>query len=147
MLIRDTAAMAASASPRKPIVPTRSRSSRLAILLVAWRSSASGSSSFRCRRRRRHADAPHAACSSCTSTARRARVHGVLEHFLEHRGGTLDHLAGGDLVDEVVGEFGNVPFIKNNLTAVIFAIIGISVLPLAIGWWQHRRGVAAAQKA
>ena len=42
--------------------------------------------------------------------------------------------------------FGNVPFIKNNLTAVILAIIGISLLPLVIGWWQHRRGVLAAQK-
>ena len=41
---------------------------------------------------------------------------------------------------------GNVPFIKNNRTAVSLAIIGISLLPLVIGWWQHRRGVLAAQK-
>ena len=43
----DTSAieqMAASASPRKPMVPTDSRSARLAILLVAWRLSAVGSS-------------------------------------------------------------------------------------------------------
>ncbi|EWS52528.1 hypothetical protein X551_04685 [Methylibium sp. T29] len=40
----DTAAMAASASPRKPIVDTFSSSSSEAILLVAWRLSASGSS-------------------------------------------------------------------------------------------------------
>ena len=32
------------------------------------------------------------------------KVHGVLEHLLEHRGGPLDDLAGGDLVDEMVGE-------------------------------------------
>ena len=37
-------AMAASASPRNPMVPTDSRSDRLAILLVAWRLSAVGSS-------------------------------------------------------------------------------------------------------
>lgn len=34
--------------------------------------------------------------------------------------------------------FGNVPFIKQNLTAVIFGIIGVSVLPLVIGWLRHR---------
>ncbi len=39
------ALMAASASPRKPMVPTVSRSLRLAILLVAWRRSATTSSS------------------------------------------------------------------------------------------------------
>jgi len=46
--------------------------------------------------------------------------------------------------------FGNVAFVKNNLTAVIFAIIGLSLLPLAIGWWKHRSAaaaVAAAQKS
>ena len=37
--------MAASASPRKPMVPTDSRSSRLVILLVAWRFRAMASSS------------------------------------------------------------------------------------------------------
>ena len=44
--------------------------------------------------------------------------------------------------------FGNVAFVKNNLTAVIFAIIALSLLPLAIGWWKHRSAAAAvaAQK-
>ena len=42
---RATEAMLASASPRKPSVATRSRSASVAILLVAWRASASGSSS------------------------------------------------------------------------------------------------------
>ena len=42
---RATAAIDASASPRKPSVPTRWRSSKLAILLVAWRSKASRASS------------------------------------------------------------------------------------------------------
>ena len=45
MASSETEAMAASASPRKPMVPTDSRSARLPILLVAWRRSASGSSS------------------------------------------------------------------------------------------------------
>ena len=40
----DTDAIAASASPRKPIVATRSRSCSEPILLVAWRLSASASS-------------------------------------------------------------------------------------------------------
>ncbi|MNC85739.1 hypothetical protein D3C83_13510 [compost metagenome] len=43
---RDTEAMLASASPRKPRVATRSRSSSEPILLVAWRASASLISSF-----------------------------------------------------------------------------------------------------
>lgn len=35
--------------------------------------------------------------------------------------------------------FGNVPFVKNNLTAVIVVIVVISLIPAAIGWWQHRQ--------
>lgn len=35
--------------------------------------------------------------------------------------------------------FGNVPFIKNNLTAVIAGIVVVSLLPALIGWWRHRR--------
>lgn len=41
--------------------------------------------------------------------------------------------------------FGNLPFIKNNLTLVILAIIALSLLPLAIGYFKHRR--EAAQQA
>ena len=41
----DTEQMAASASPRKPMVATVSRSCRSVILLVAWRRNATGSSS------------------------------------------------------------------------------------------------------
>ena len=58
-LSSDTEAIAASASPRKPIVATFSSSSSEPILLVAWRRSASGSSS-----------AGMPAPSSSTSTAR-----------------------------------------------------------------------------
>ncbi|MBW7900735.1 MAG: DedA family protein [Rhodocyclaceae bacterium] len=35
--------------------------------------------------------------------------------------------------------FGNVPWIKQNLAAVIVGIIIVSLLPVAIGWWRHRR--------
>lgn len=35
--------------------------------------------------------------------------------------------------------FGNLPWIQRNLTLVIVAIIVISLLPVVIGWWQHRR--------
>ena len=35
---------------------------------------------------------------------RRARVERVFEQFLDHRSGTLHHLAGGDLVGDLVGQ-------------------------------------------
>jgi membrane-associated protein len=34
--------------------------------------------------------------------------------------------------------FGNVPFIKNNLTIVIFAIIALSLVPLVVEYLRHR---------
>jgi membrane-associated protein len=34
--------------------------------------------------------------------------------------------------------FGNLPFIKNNLTLVIVGIIVLSLMPLLIGWLRHR---------
>lgn len=40
--------------------------------------------------------------------------------------------------------FGNIPLIKKNFTAVIFAIIFLSVLPIAIEWWKHRKAVSAS---
>ncbi|MBI5041106.1 MAG: DedA family protein [Gammaproteobacteria bacterium] len=40
--------------------------------------------------------------------------------------------------------FGNLPFIKNNLTLVILAIIALSLLPLAIGYLKHRREAATS---
>jgi len=43
--------------------------------------------------------------------------------------------------------FGNIPMVKNNLTAVILVIIAISVSPGAIAWLRHRRGAAAARRA
>ncbi len=40
--------------------------------------------------------------------------------------------------------FGNVPVIKNNFTAVILAIVFISILPGLLGYLKHKRGAAAA---
>ena len=36
-------------------------------------------------------------------------------------------------------QFGNVPFIKQNLTLLILFIIGLSLLPMLLGWWHQRR--------
>jgi len=38
--------------------------------------------------------------------------------------------------------FGNLPWIQQNLTLVIVAIIVVSLLPLVVGWLQHRRSEA-----
>ena len=34
--------------------------------------------------------------------------------------------------------FGNLPIIRNNLTLFVLGIIGISLLPIVIGWLRHR---------
>jgi len=34
--------------------------------------------------------------------------------------------------------FGNLPLVKNNLSFVIIAIVGISVMPMAVGWLRQR---------
>ena len=34
--------------------------------------------------------------------------------------------------------FGNLPVVKNNLSFVILGIIGLSVMPVAVGWLRHR---------
>jgi membrane-associated protein len=40
--------------------------------------------------------------------------------------------------------FGNLPVIKNNLSAVILGIIGLSLLPIAFGWLRHRAAAVQA---
>ena len=40
--------------------------------------------------------------------------------------------------------FGNVPFIRNNLSAVIVGIIVLSLMPVLVGWLRHRLGRQAA---
>jgi hypothetical protein len=102
---RATDAMLASASPRNPKLATRSSSASVPILLVAWRASASASSS-------RAMPKP----SSLTRMTRMppgfelhahaagARVETVLEELLQRRRGPIDDFAGGDLVDEKLGQ-------------------------------------------
>jgi membrane-associated protein len=41
--------------------------------------------------------------------------------------------------------FGNIPWVKKNFTAVIFAIIFVSLLPALIGWYRARRETATAK--
>jgi len=41
--------------------------------------------------------------------------------------------------------FGNIPSVKTNFHIVILAIIGVSVMPIAIEWWRIRRSVSASQ--
>ena len=35
--------------------------------------------------------------------------------------------------------FGNLPWVQANLSVVILAIIALSLVPVAIGWWQQRK--------
>jgi membrane-associated protein len=35
--------------------------------------------------------------------------------------------------------FGNLPAVKHNFSLVIFLIIGISLLPMVVEFWRHRR--------
>ena len=40
--------------------------------------------------------------------------------------------------------FGNLPVVRNNLSAVILGIIALSLLPVAIGWLRHRAATVQA---
>ena len=40
--------------------------------------------------------------------------------------------------------FGNLPWVQKNLSAVILGIIAISLIPVVIGWWQHRKESASS---
>lgn len=41
--------------------------------------------------------------------------------------------------------FGNLPFVKQNFTLVILAIIILSIMPGVIEYWRHRRAAATAR--
>ena len=102
---RDTEAIDASASPRKPSVAIASRSSAGAILVVAWRATASGRSS-------RAMPAPSSTtrmrltppAGDVDVDLRRAGVERVLEQLLQRRRRPLDDFAGGDLADQEIGQ-------------------------------------------
>ena len=35
--------------------------------------------------------------------------------------------------------FGNIPWVKENLTVIVLAIVGISLLPVVVQWLRERR--------
>src|SRR5436853_4431217 len=51
-----------------------------------------------------HLDALRATLVQRHGNAARVRVEAVLEQLLEHRRGPLDHLAGGDLAHQEIGQ-------------------------------------------
>jgi hypothetical protein len=89
------------------MVATASRSSRLEILLVAWRASARRSSAAPMPSPSSDLDALCAALVERDGDRARAGVEAVLEQLLQHRCRPLDHLAGGDLADEQLGQDAN----------------------------------------
>jgi membrane-associated protein len=50
------------------------------------------------------------------------------------------------IVSLVVGGylFGNIPLVRRNFSLVVFAIIGLSILPAIIELWRQRRAVGSA---
>ena len=97
--------MEGSASPRKPSVEMASRSFDVAQLaggvalegeqrIVAQHAAAIVDD----------ADQPPAAALDLDADIGRSRIERVFEQFLDHGGGPLHHLAGGDLVGDLVGE-------------------------------------------
>ena len=104
MVSRATAPIEGSASPRKPSVRIDSRSSP-ASLEVAWRSTRELEIGAR------HAlavvgdaDQPAAAAVGQHVDAGSAGIERVLDQFLDDAGRALDHLAGGDAVDDRFGQ-------------------------------------------
>ena len=74
-------------------------------MLVAWRASASGSSAAGdAAAVIAHAHQADAAALDVDLDAPRARIEAVFDEFLDHGGRPLDHLAGGDLIDEIAGK-------------------------------------------
>ncbi|MBX9913040.1 MAG: DedA family protein [Pseudomonadaceae bacterium] len=41
-------------------------------------------------------------------------------------------------------QFGNVPFIKQNLTLLVLLVIAMSLLPMLLSWWHQRRSSSTA---
>ena len=89
--------------PGSPWWPPTS-SVRLAILLVAWRLRAAAVARQDAAAIVFDDDAAHAARHQRPGSAG-AGVQGVVHQLAHHRGGALDHLAGGDLADQFIGQF------------------------------------------
>ena len=96
--MRETAEMAARASPRKPRVPMASRSYSVRSLLVAWRRKAVSASAAAVVG---NPDEAHAAVLDLHGQGVRPGVDSVLHELLDHRRGPLHHLAGGDQIGHV----------------------------------------------
>ena len=104
MASRAAAPIEGSASPRKPSVAMRTRSSSAQL----------GGGVALHRQRQFRAVMPHPSSatsmrsmpppSSATRDAARAGIERVLDQFLHRRGRPLDHLAGGDAVDDQLGQ-------------------------------------------
>ena len=54
-----------------------------------------------------HCDAAHAAFLDAHINARGAGIDRVFQQFLDHRRGSLDHFACGDLTHQMVGQCGD----------------------------------------
>ena len=117
---RATEAMEGSASPRKPRVAMESRSSAVRSLEVAWRSKASRASS---RFMPWPSSAMRISLRPPASTSTRMRlapgVERVLQQLLHHRRGPVHHLAGGDLVGNLVGKNANAAHKVSRVTNVL----------------------------
>jgi hypothetical protein len=132
---RATEAIEGSASPRNPRVEMLSRSSVSLIFEVAWRSKASMASS-------RTMPQPLSViwisffppAFDLNANARGTGVQRVLQQLLHHRRGTLDHLAGGDLVGDSFGK--NVDFAHEDQRSPVDKWTVASVTD----FWAQRKG-------
>src|SRR5579883_1434406 len=100
---RLTAPIEGSASPRKPRVAMRVRSSS-GSLEVAWRSTASANSPGSIPPPSSTNDEAAPAVAQHRVDAARPGVERVLDQLLEGRRRALDHLARGDLIDQIGGQ-------------------------------------------
>ena len=112
--LRSARCQATTGKPRRYSAALRRESPRSrrfrgprgeAILLVACRASARPMSDASMPTpSSRNPDQSAAAALQFNLDAPRARIQGIFDQLLDHGGRTLDHLAGGDLIDERIGE-------------------------------------------
>ena len=95
--MRETAEMAARASPRKPRVPMASRSYSVRSVLGGGLRLGGGDAAAVVG----NPDEAHAAVLDLHGQGVRPGVDSVLHELLDHRRGPLHHLAGGDQIGHV----------------------------------------------